>query len=550
MKNLLAMAILLTTIADTSCRRAEVADLIVKNSLVYTVDGNFRTAESFAVKNGLFVAVGTNEEIEKAYSSDHVIDLGGKPVYPGLYDAHCHFDGYAASLRQADLAGTKGMDEIIARLEENQKNFPSAWVMGRGWDQNDWEVKQFPDRKVLDAVFPDKPVYLTRIDGHAAFVNTVALKLAGIDEKTKVTGGEIIHDGNRVTGVLVDNAMDLVSGLIPGMTDTEEEAALLRAQDNCFAVGLTSVADAGLGTGTVRLMDRMQKEGKLKMRVYAMLSPTPDNFREFVSKGIYKTDRLNVRSVKLYADGALGSRGALMLAPYSDAPEKSGLQVNERSYLEDICRKAYEAGYQVNTHCIGDSANRLMLTIYKDILKTGNDRRWRIEHAQVIHPDDFHLFRDFNIVPSVQTTHATSDMYWAADRVGPERIKGAYAYRKLMEQNGWIPNGSDFPVERINPLFGFYAGFARMDQSGWPAGGWMPENALTREESLKAMTIWAAKSCFEESERGSIEPGKMADFTVLEEDIMKIEPIRVPAVKVAETWIAGERVFSGDKRKD
>jgi predicted amidohydrolase YtcJ len=311
-------------------------------------------------------------------------------------------------------------------------------------------------------------------------------------------------------------------------------------------VGLTSVADAGLGTSTIRLMDRMQKEGRLKMRIYAMLAPTEQNINEFVKNGIYKTDRLNVRSVKLYADGSLGSRGALMLKPYSDAPEKSGLQVNEKDYLAGICRQAYDAGYQVNTHCIGDSANRLMLTIYKEILKTTNDRRWRIEHAQVIHPNDFSLFGQFSIVPSVQTTHATSDMYWAAERIGNERIKGAYAYKRLMEQNGWIPNGSDFPVERINPLFGFYAGFARMDKSGWPTGGWQPENALTREESLKAMTIWAAKSCFEEEERGSIEPGKMADFTILEEDIMLIEPTRVPGVKTAQTWIAGERVYKND----
>jgi len=266
----------------------------------------------------------------------------------------------------------------------------------------------------------------------------------------------------------------------------------------------------------------------------------------FVKKGIYKTSSLNVRSVKLYADGALGSRGALMLEAYADAPEKSGLQVSSTEYLRNICQQCFDAGFQVETHCIGDSANRLMLYVYRDILKGPNDRRWRIEHAQVIHPDDFRIFGDFDIVPSVQTTHATSDMYWAADRVGPDRIKGAYAYKHLLSQNGWIPNGSDFPVEHINPLFGFFAGFARMDKSGYPEGGWQTENALTREECLKAMTIWAAKSCFEENERGSLEPGKMADFVVLEEDIMTAEPLRVPKVRVLKTFIGGERVFNLD----
>jgi predicted amidohydrolase YtcJ len=548
MKNFFIMAVLLVSTANLSCKRAETVDFIVKNSVTYTVDNNFKVSTSFAVKDGKFLAVGTNDEIEKSYRADHVYDLGGKSVYPGFYDAHCHFAGYAGNLRKADLAGTTSFAEICDRLIENQKVNPSAWVQGRGWDQNDWPVSKFPDRKELDKIFPEKPVYLTRIDGHAAVVNSAALKLAEIDDNTKIKGGEIIKENGRITGVLVDNAMELVSRLIPEMNEKEEALALLQAQKNCFSVGLTTVADAGLGTGTVKLMDSLQKAQLLKMRVFAMLSATEENFKEFVFKGIYKTDHLNVRSVKLFADGALGSRGALMLKPYTDAPEKSGLQVNDNEYLKDICQKCYDAGYQVETHCIGDSANRLMLTIYKDILQTKNDRRWRIEHSQIIHPDDFRIFGDYNIIPSVQTSHATSDMYWAVDRVGPERIKGGYAYKQLLEQNGWIPNGSDFPVEQINPLFGFFAGFARMDQSGFPAGGWMMENALSRQDCLKAMTIWAAKSCFEELERGSIEAGKMADFVVLDEDIMKIEPLRVPKTKVLETWIGGEKVFPAIER--
>lgn len=549
MKSLIVMLVLVTSAANSSCQRAEIADFIVKNSIVYSVDPNFRIAESFAVRDGKFLAVGTNMEIEKKYRSEKVYDLGGMPVYPGFYDAHCHFSGYAGNLRKADLTGTSGLSEILDRLVENQKINPTVWVQGRGWDQNDWPVKKYPDRSGLDSIFPDKPVFLTRIDGHAAFVNTVALKLAGIGENTSVKGGEIIREKGRITGVLIDNAMDLVSGLIPEITLSEAAGALLlQAQNNCFAVGLTTVADAGLGAPTVKLIDSLQKEGSLKMRVYAMLSPTEENFKTFMDKGVYKTDRLNIRSVKLYADGALGSRGALLLEPYSDAPEKSGLQVSETGYLKDICRKCYNSGYQVNTHCIGDSANRLMLTVYKEILKTKNDRRWRIEHAQIIDPVDFRMFGDYSIIPSVQPTHATSDMYWADERLGPVRIRGAYAFKQLKEQNGWIPNGSDFPIENINPLFGFFAAFARMDQSGFPAGGWMMENALSREDCLRAMTIWAAKSCFEENERGSIEAGKMADFVVLEEDIMKSEPLKVPKTRVLETWIGGEQVFVAAER--
>lgn len=544
MKNRIFMAVICASVVNPSCQRAETADFIVKNSVVYSVDGNFRIAGSFAVRDGRFLAVGTNKEISKNYRAEREYDLGGKPVYPGFYDAHCHFSGYAGNLMKADLTGTVSFTGVCERLIENQQKYPTTWVQGRGWDQNDWPAKKFPDRAELDKIFPDQPVYLIRIDGHAALVNTKALQLAGINGNTKVAGGEIIKDNGRITGILVDNAMDLVSRLIPEMDEQELEAALLQAQKNCFAVGLTTVADAGLASGTVKLMDKMHQDNSLKMRIYAVLAPTPENFNEYLTKGIYKTDRLHVRSVKLYADGALGSRGALMLEPYSDAPGKSGLQVNESGYLADLCQKCYDAGYQVETHCIGDSANRLMLSIYKEILKTKNDRRWRIEHAQIIHPDDFSMFGAYNIIPSIQTTHATSDMYWAGERVGPVRIKGGYAYKQLMLQNGWLPNGSDFPIEDINPLFGFFAGFARMDQSGYPEGGWMMENALSREECLRAMTIWAAKSCFEENERGSIEPGKLADFVVLDEDIMKIEPLKVPKAKVLETWIAGEKVFA------
>lgn len=550
MKTGIIMGILIASGAMISCQNQQTVDLIIKNTKAYTADSTFSVVESFAVRGDTLVATGNNRQIARKYKADKVIDLEGKPVYPGFYDAHCHFTGYADNLRKADLVGTLSFQEVCRRLTEHQKDFPSEWVLGRGWDQNDWPDKRFPDRKDLDLLFPDKPVYLIRIDGHAAIVNSVALEMAGITADIKIEGGEVIRENGRMTGVLVDNAMDLVSRLIPELSDEEFTQALLKAQENCFAVGLTTVADAGIIYRTARLIDRLHQDKKLKMRVYAILAPTRENIENYISKGVYKTGHLNIRSVKLYADGALGSRGALMLTPYSDAPGKTGFQVTTTDYLKQICRMCYDAGYQVATHCIGDSANRLILNIYKDFLKTRNDLRWRIEHAQIVHPDDFSLFGDYSIVPSVQSTHATSDMSWAESRVGPERIRRAYAYKQLLAQNGWMPNGSDFPIEQINPLFGFFSGFARTDQDGKPEGGWQTENALTREQCLRAMTIWAARSCFEENERGSLEPGKKADFVVLEEDIMTVNALRVPKIRVLQTWIGGEKVYQRLKTKD
>jgi predicted amidohydrolase YtcJ len=291
------------------------------------------------------------------------------------------------------------------------------------------------------------------------------------------------------------------------------------------------------------MMDSLQKQGKLQARIYAMLNPNESNFEEFMYKGIYKTDFLNVRSVKLFADGALGSRGAKLIDPYTDEPGNTGILVETPEFLEEISKKAFEHGYQVNVHCIGDSANRLILNIFGNILKEKNDLRWRIEHAQVIDPNDFNLFGKYNIIPSIQTLHATSDMKWAPSRLGAERMKGAYAYKQLLEQNGWLPNGSDFPVEPINPLYGFHAAIARQDASGYPPDGFQIENALTREQALRAMTIWAAKAQFEENEKGSLEKGKFADFVVLEKDIMTINPSEIPTLPVKYTFVNGEKVF-------
>lgn len=522
------------------------ADLIITGAVIYTVDSNFTTAEAMAIAKGKILAVGTNDEITGKYAADLVYDLGGKAVYPGLIDAHCHFLGYGMGrLKRADLTGTRSIEEVVERVQQHHQKFPDLyWIEGRGWDQNDWDDKQFPDRKSLDELFPDIPVMLTRIDGHAALVNSKALVLAGISAETKIEGGDILKENGLITGILIDNAMQLVYNVIPEAGAEEITRALLLAQDDCFAVGLTGVHDAGLETEQVKIIDSLQHAGKLKMRINAMLSPTQENLDTYVDGGPYITDRLSVRSIKLYADGALGSRGALLIHEYSDDPGNRGIMLTPPDTIRSICQQAIDDGYQICTHAIGDSANRMMLHLYGEFLQGPNDLRWRIEHAQIVAPEDLYLFGKYSIVPSVQPTHATSDMYWAPDRVGQERIKGAYAYKQLLDELGWIPLGTDFPIEKINPMLTFFAATARQDADGYPEGGFQSENALSREEALRGMTIWAARAAFEENKKGSLEPGKVADFVVLDADIMAIPLAEVLNVNVMKTFIAGQQVYS------
>lgn len=523
-------------------------DLIVTNARVYTVNNSFAVAESFAVQDGKFLAVGSNEEISSKYSSDQIIDCGGKPVYPGFNDAHCHFYGYGMDLMQyANLTGTESQEIIYNKLQEHYKIVGGKWLLGRGWDQNLWPEKDFPDNKRLNELFADIPVYLVRIDGHAAWCNEAALKLTGITSATKVNGGEVLLKNGQLTGVLIDNAMELVFKRIPEPGTELKKTALLEAQKSCFAAGLTSVTDCGLSKKTILLMDSLQKAGDLKMRINVMMDPSRENFDYFLKKEPYITDRLQVRSIKLYADGALGSRGAYLLQDYSDDPGNRGILMNQESYFDTICQKAYDAGFQVATHCIGDGANRFILNIYSKYLNGKNDLRWRIEHAQVVAPEDFALFGNYSVIPSVQATHATSDMLWADERLGRERIKSAYAYRQLMEQNGWIPNGTDFPIEDINPIKTFYAAVFRKNMDRIPTKGFQMENALTREQSLRSITIWAAKAGFEEQKKGSIEPGKSADFVLLNTDLMNCNEDEIRSAKVVKTFLEGEMVYQGSR---
>ncbi|MAU15855.1 MAG: amidohydrolase [Muricauda sp.] len=521
-----------------SCNTKEKVDLIVTNANIYTVDDDFSKASSLAIKDGKFVAVGDSEEISKKYSAEEQLDAGGKTIVPGLIDAHCHFYGLGQNQQVVDLVGTESFEEILERVAAFQKERPSDFILGRGWDQNDWEVKEFPTKDKLDELFPDTPVALARIDGHALLVNQKALDLAGITADTETEGGEIVKENGELTGVLVDNPMDLVYRVMPPSSLEKAIQALKDAEKISLDYGLTTVNDAGLSREVIELIDSLQQAGELSIRVYAMVSNYPENLDYFLNKGIIKTEKLNVRSIKVYGDGALGSRGAALRAPYSDKPGHFGAMVTPVDQIEALAERIAATDYQMNTHAIGDSANIVVLRAYEKALKGAKDRRWKVEHAQVISQEDFDYFEK-GIIPSVQPTHATSDMYWAEDRLGEERVKGAYAYKDLLDKAGLVALGTDFPVEQVNPFLTFYAAVARQDVEQYPEGGFQMENALSREETLKGMTIWAAYSNFEEDEKGSIEPGKFADFVILSDDIMTMPVEDIPNLSAEHVFLGG-----------
>ena len=521
-----------------SCATKEEVDLIVTNANIYTVDADFSKASSMAIKNGKFVAVGSTEEILEKYKALQQLDAEGKTIVPGLIDAHCHFYGLGQNQQVVDLVGTESFDEVVERVVAFQKERPSSFIRGRGWDQNDWEVKEFPTKDKLDELFPDTPVALERIDGHAYLVNQKALDMAGITDNTKAEGGEIVKGNGEITGVLVDNPMGLVDKIVPEANLEQKIQALKDAEKISLDYGLTTVNDAGLSRDIIELIDSLQQAGEMSIRVYAMVSNYPENLDYFLEKGIIKTDGLNVRSVKVYGDGALGSRGAALRAPYSDKPGHFGAMVTPVDQIAALAQRIAATDYQMNTHAIGDSANIVVLRAYENALKGKTDRRWKVEHAQVISPSDFDYFEN-GIIPSVQPTHATSDMYWAEDRLGAERVKGAYAYKDLLDKAGMVALGTDFPVEQVNPFLTFYAAVARQDVEQYPEGGFQMENALSREETLKGMTIWAAYSNFEEDEKGSVEPGKFADFVILSDDIMTIPSEEIPNITAEHVFLGG-----------
>ncbi|MAN59139.1 MAG: amidohydrolase [Flavobacteriaceae bacterium] len=520
------------------------ADLLVKNATIYTVNEAFDTANAFVVKDGKILEIGLKPELELKYNTTATFDAKGKTIVPGLFDAHAHFYNLGVALQQVNLVGTESYQDVLQRVQAFYDDRNPNYILGRGWDQNDWATKEFPTKKELDSMFPDIPVALTRIDGHALLVNSKALSIAGITAKTKMEGGEVELANNEPTGILIDTPMRLVYDAMPAPSDDFVTQALLDAQKICFENGLTTINDAGLERSVIEQIDAMQQTGDLQMRIYAMVSTrNPEDIDYYLSNGIYETEKLTVRSVKVYGDGALGSRGAAMRAPYTDKDNHYGAMITSEDSLRALARRIAAAGFQMNTHAIGDSANISVLRVYDEVLKNQTDARWKVEHAQIVSQADFDIFSK-NIIPSVQPTHATSDMYWAEDRVGSERIQGAYAYKTLLDKAGIVVLGTDFPVEKVNPMHTFYAAVARKDLENYPNDGFQKKDALSREETLRGMTIWAAYSNFEEARKGSIENGKFADFTVLDRDIMNIPEDSIPKTKVVATFVNGKQVYT------
>ena len=534
------------------------ADLVLTNGRIYTVDIARPIVTAMAVRDGRVIFIGSDAEARAlAKPSTRVVDLHGSPVYPGFTDAHAHLLGLGTMLQRVNLAGSTSYDEVIARTTVFVKDVkPGQWIQGRGWDQNRWAVKEFPTHEALDRAFPNNPVVLERIDGHALLANAIAMQLAGVTAATRdPSGGRIIRDASGApAGVFVDNAQELIDRAIPAPTRAQTRAAILAAIADANRWGLTGIHDPGENAETISIYEELAKAGNYSLRNYVMIGdPGEPNSaaalrNPYIERGpqsaLYDA-HLWIRALKLYADGALGSRGAALLAPYSDEPGNSGLLVSQPSHIEAWAEAALQRGFQVNVHAIGDRGNRIVLDAFETALRKypKADHRFRIEHAQVLSPQDIPRFAQLGVIPSMQATHQTSDMRWAEARVGPERIRGAYAWRSLLNTGVVIPNGTDFPVEEVNPLLTFHAAVTRQDPTNWPVGGWYPEQKMTREEALQSMTIWPAYAGFQEKILGSLTPGKYADFVVLDRDIMRVPDTEILGARVTSTWIGGKPVY-------
>ena len=536
-------------------RRAHEASMLLVNGGVYTVNEKQPVAEAIAVNDGRIVGVGSNEEIRARFKSARVIDLKGRFVYPGFIDAHGHVEGLGALLTNVDLDGTtsvREIQEIVAGSLSSVK--PGAWLRGRGWDQNRWPEKSFPTHDMLDVVTKDIPVYLRRVDGHALWVNQKAMDLAKITKATAdPKGGRVVRDrSGNPTGVFIDNAIDLIDSIMPQPSKEERTEAIRKAVEACVKVGLTEVHDMGVDLEGIEIYKDLIARKEFPFRVYVAVGGTGETWNEYLKRGPETTGndgRLTVRALKMYADGALGSRGAALIEQYSDDPGNRGLTLTSSEHLKSAAMLALDKGFQVCVHAIGDRANNIVLNVYAEVLKSdpgkAADARFRIEHAQVLDPGDIQRFHQLGVIPSMQPTHCTSDMGWAEDRLGPKRVLGAYAWRSLLNTGCIIPAGSDVPVESPDPLLGFYAAITRQDRNGQPEGGWHPEQRMTREEALKAFTLWAAYAAFQERSKGTIEEGKVADFTILSDDIMKTDPEKILDTRVELTIIGGEVVYTG-----
>ena len=549
-------ALVLTTLAGTTAAAQPgappPADLVVTNGRIYTADGARPVVEAMAVRDGRIIFVGDPLGARALTGpSTRVVDLAGATVIPGMTDAHAHVAGLGASLRNVDLVGTTSYEEVIARVVARARTTPKGeWIIGRGWDQNDWGDTRWPSHEALSRAVPDHPVFLERVDGHAALVNALAMQRADLTRATRdPSGGQVIRDAaGNPAGVLVDNAQGLVDRAIPAPTREQVKASIRSAIAEMHRWGLTGVHDAGASAQVLDLYDELGREGALDIRLYAMIADDSATIARWFARGPADGAHggmLWVRSVKLYQDGALGSRGAALLEPYSDDPTTSGLLVSAPAHIQEVATRALRAGFQVNTHAIGDRGNRLVLDAYEAALRAvpRADHRFRIEHAQILHSDDIPRFARLGVIPSMQASHQTSDMYWAANRLGTTRLLGAYAWRSLLETGVIVPNGSDFPVEYVNPLISFHSAVSRQDARNWPVGGWMPEQRMTRDEALRSMTLWPAVAAFQERELGSLALGKRADFVVLSQDVMRVPEAMILDTQVRSTWVGGKLVY-------
>ncbi|OWY25659.1 amidohydrolase [Sphingobacteriales bacterium UPWRP_1] len=519
------------------------ADVLLHNACIFTVNAGFTTAQALAIAGGRILETGSNKHILGSYHAPKVINLNGAFAYPGFYDAHCHLLRYARQLGEVHLFGAASFNEVLQRTVQYRQNNPKVKaIIGRGWNQNLWQPAQMPNRTALDALFPDVPVLLTRVDLHAAVANRAALDLAGIDANTQIDGGIVEVVNGQTSGLVIDNALYRVETALPAPSEQEFSNLLIQAQNHCFQYGLTSVADALVTPPDVKLFEELYRNNLLKLRIYAMMLATEENMQYCFERGMSISEGLTLRTFKFFADGALGSRGAWLQTPYSDAPDTCGLQLlHNPGFINQLLRIKHH-GFQVATHAIGDAANHFVVNSYANVLPPGNNLRWRLEHAQIIEPQDINLIRQYQIIPSVQPTHATSDMYWVKERIG-KRVQNAYTCRRLLQALGLLAAGSDFPVEHINPLLGFYAATARKDVQGYPPGGFFAQQALTRVQALKAMTIWAAYAAFEEHERGSLQAGKLADIAILDTNLMTAPLEQIPQAKVLLTLLDGKTVY-------
>ncbi|MGV6861407.1 MAG: amidohydrolase [Putridiphycobacter sp.] len=530
------------------CYQGDTADLIIHNAKIYSCDENFGIYEAMAIRDGKILQLGPEREILNGYDCDQVIDAELRPIYPGFYDAHCHFLGYAKTLREVNLVGSKSFDEVVDRIDAfKAENKDVEWILGRGWDQTLWgNDTVFPNNQILNEKYPNTPILIKRIDGHAALANQKALELAGITSDTEIEGGIVEVKQNQLTGIIIDNAIDSLARVVPDWTKEDKKTYLQKAEKKLFEQGLTSINDAGVEPEDRDLFVDLYQNQDLKIQSYMMLFTDDNNLKYAKENGVVQNNGLHIGSFKIIADGALGSYGACLHDEYSDNPGQHGYLLHQQTEMKSVAQLAKSLGYQVNTHAIGDSANSVMLKLYADIIQNQPDHRWKIEHAQVLKPEDFDYFETIGVIPSVQPTHCTSDMRWAGKRLGEQRIKYAYAYNDLLAKAGVIALGTDFPIENISVLETFYAAVSRKDKNGLPEKGFQPENALSREDALMGITYWAAYSNFEEKERGSLAPGKQADFVMLSKDIMTINEADILNTFVIKTYLKGQLVFDAE----